>query len=250
MKRLLFQVCIGEQRPLWNACLQSMAAYCARHGLVHHVQFEPILRIVPKAGQRSTNALRMGFLPIFEKFQSFALLKDYDEILVVDSDVWAQPEAPNLFEWVPEWVEFAAVRECEMPLTSLYRAKVARYAQMQFGDDRFPYYNMGVRLIRQPLLRHLGGQTPTEFIHRTEFADYVNGVGHHRWATEQVLLGAWLRDPAIKSFALPWQWNALYGGVQPERIPEAHFVHFFLSSLLPHDNLAELLKHPEAVARK
>lgn len=250
VKRLCYQVFCGEVKPLWERCVTSVATYCLRHGIHHLVQKTPILRIKPKASARSENALRLGYLPIFEKFQSFALLHEYDEILVLDSDVWIRPNAPDIFDAVPKGIDFAAVVEPRMPLTKAYLAKTARYAGMQFGDPSFPYYNCGVRVIRRSLLRYMEGQTPAEFIHRPEFAKYVNGEGHHRWATEQVLLNRWVHDSGMDHCALPWEWNALYGGVEPSRLPEASFVHFFLSDLLPHDNIAELLAHPELVARR
>lgn len=250
-RRLIHQVAIGAISPLWDSCIASVAAYAKRHGLDHHVQTEPLLRIVPKKTARSESALRLGFLPIFEKFTSFAALCDYDEILVLDADVYATPTAPNLFELVDEDIEFAAVVERDMPLSFDYERKVKNYARAQFNDPDFPYYNMGVRLIRQPLLRHLNGQSVTDFIHRPEFAKYVNGEGPHRWATEQVLLNVWIRGAGVIHAPLAWPWNTLYGAVRPSYVKEAKFVHFFLSSLLPSGATIEsLLAHPEAVSRR
>jgi len=65
---LIFQVAVGEKRPLYERCLGSAKNYCERHGLDHVVLREPVLRIRPKASKRSRGAVeRLGYLPIFEK---------------------------------------------------------------------------------------------------------------------------------------------------------------------------------------
>ena len=233
---------VGEPRLLWQRCVASVAVYCQRFGFDHIVQREPVLKIVPRDSQRSPTALKDGILPIFEKFQSFALLHEFDEILVLDADVWIRPTAPNIFHAVaPVW-DFGACVERQMPISPLYARKLDRYALGQYGDKNAPFANMGVRIIRRSLLPHLKGQTPTEFIHRPEFAKYVNGEGAYRWQTEQTFLNDWLRECGANVFALDWKWNGLFGMLQPGRIDEAHFVHFLLSDHLNGDDPETLLR--------
>lgn len=248
MKRLVWQVAVGSRRLLWDRCLESMRTYAERHGIDYHLQTEPVLRIVPKKSSRSPEAMRLGYLPIFEKFQSFALLGEYDEILVVDADVWAAPRAPNIFEAVPDGAEFAAVIERDMPITNAYARKIDAYARGQYGDGAFPFANMGVRVIRKKLRRLLVGQTPTEFIRRPEFEPYVNGEGNLRWQTEQTLLNVWVRACGAHFQPLGWKWNALFGAVVAS-LQEAHFVHFFLSDHLEGDDPEVLIRTGKGRAR-
>lgn len=239
-RRLIFQAVVGERRLLWERCIESVAVYAHRFGYEHRIQREPLLRIVPKKSARSANALRMGYLPNFEKFQAFALLHEFDEILVLDGDVWVQPLAPDIFEAVPKAAEFAAVIERDMPCSAAYARKLEGYARGQYGDFAFPFANMGVRLIRRGLLRLFHGQTPAEFIHRPEFADYVNGTGNYRWQTEQTLLNVWVRACGVHFHPLPWQWNALFGALTT--LEGAHFVHFFLSEHLTSQDPVEMIR--------
>ena len=32
---------------------------------------------------------------------------------------------------------------------------------------------------------------------------------------------------------MDWRWNGLFKGIDDKRLPEAHFIHFFLKDLLP-----------------
>ena len=249
MRRLVWQVYIGQRRPLWESCLDSIEAYCERHGFEHRVLTEPVLRIVPLKSQRSEGALRMGYLPIFEKFNAWALLHDFDEIAVIDADVYAKPDAPSIFDVVPSPFPFAAAIEREMPLTEAYAKRIAAYAQGQYGTPWHPFRNMGVTVLRPELLRWLDGQTPEEFIRREEFEPFVNGEGAYRWATEQTLTNTWLERERIPVFSLPWQFNCMYGAVIPEAYDQAHLIHFFNSDKLSSDDPEEMLRTKAGRAR-
>ena len=44
---------------------------------------------------------------------------------------------------------------------------------------------------------------------------------------------------------LSFEWNGLFTGIEMNRIPECHFVHFFLKDKLPNngENVEELMKY-------
>ena len=67
MAYLIYQVAVGPESELYEICIDSVARYCERFGIKHMVQREPKLCIAPVHSQRSDNALRLGYLPIFEK---------------------------------------------------------------------------------------------------------------------------------------------------------------------------------------
>jgi len=237
-KQLIYQVAVGEVPAYYETCIESVARYCWRHGIAHHVQREPLLKIAPKASKRSENALRLGYLPIYEKENAFSYLGEYAQIAVVDADIYAKPDAPNIFDGIS--ADFAGVLERDMPLTPAYATKVVKHSAGQFDKLRdvdwdwnpaAAYYNMGLMVLNKGILKHLNGETPKEFIQRPEFERFVNGEGHWRWSTDQTLLNYWVKKSGMTTQNLNWRWNALFGAVRDFK--PAHFVHFFLSAKLP-----------------
>lgn len=256
MRRLIYQVAVGPSCKLYEFCIASVADYCKRIGAEHIVQREPLLRIKPdpKTSGRSDGASRLGYLPIFEKENAFGYLGEYEQVAVIDADVWVRPGSPDLF--AQEWgvhCDFAAVIEREMYLTPHYYTKIRSYGREQYQDlqdvdwqwnEHGPeFYNMGVMLMDKSLLRFLDGDTPREFLARPEFKRFVDGVGKWKWSTDQTLLNWWLRKCGVKHMPLDWEWNGLYGALRDDYIKHCHFVHFFLRDYLPNkgENIEELV---------
>lgn len=236
---LIYQVAVGETQPFWEPCIESVARYARRMGARHIVQRQPLLKIAPENSQRSENALRLGYLPIFEKENAFAYLQHFRQVMVIDADVFISATAPALR--IAD-AAFAGVRERDLPCTPKYREKLRKHSEGQFRsledvdwdwqDGIAAFYNMGVMVLGQKLLHYLDGQTPSDFLRRPEFARFVNGEGHWRWSTDQTLLNWWLKRCGALCWPLDWRWNALYGAVQD--VSEAYFVHFFLAAKMEH----------------
>lgn len=245
MRRLVYQVAVGPPSRLYEHCIASVADYCEAHNIEHFVQRAPILRIQPdpETSGRSEGASRLGYLPIFEKENAFEFFYDYDQVAIIDADVWIRPGSPNVFDVLRPGDDFAGVVEREAPITDAYRQKIRRYSKGQYGtlDDvnwqwdnsGAAFINMGVMVMNCSLARFLRGQTPAEFLARPEFKRFVDGVGHWKWSTDQTLLNWWLRSEGARVQPMDWRWNALYGALQPGKIQEAFFVHFFLKTYLP-----------------
>lgn len=243
MKTLIFQVAVGEVKPFYEVCIQSVKEYANRIGADHKVLREPVLKIKPVNSHRSKNALRLDFLPIFEKEVAFNYLKDYDKIAIVDADIFIRDTAPNIFDEIDNSVVFAGVLEREMPLTQQYTDKIKRYTQGQYSPLKdvdwkwnaagAEFYNMGLMLFTKELEFFLNGQTPEQFIRRKEFERFVNGEGNWKWSTDQTLLNYWVKKSGMRTKNLDWKWNALFKGIKDDKLPEAHFIHFFLAAVLP-----------------
>lgn len=237
-KHLIYQVAVGEVPEYYEFCIDSVAQYATRIGADHIVQREPILKIAPLASQRSDNALRLGYLPIYEKENAFSYLGEYDKVAIIDADVYIRDSAPNVFDEYD--TPFAGVVEREMPVTVQYRNKLVKHSDGQFSrlkdvdwrwnDSGAEFFNMGVMLLSDSLLDYLD-DTPEKFIRRPEFERFVNGEGHWRWSTDQTLLNWWLKKAGVPCTHLDWRYNALYKAVND--VGPAYFVHFFLSAKLP-----------------
>lgn len=232
---LIYQVAVGECPPIYRTCTASVARYAQRIGAEYHLQTEPILRIRPVKSARSENALRLGYLPIFEKENALAALASHEKVAVIDADVFVRDSAPDIFQESGDG--FSGVLERDLPCTPEHRVKLRKHSEGQFkpltdvdwqwNRDGAAFYNMGVMVFGQEVVPHLNGQTPGEFLRRPEFERFVNGDGHWRWSTDQTLLNWWVKKSGMPVWNMDWRWNALYGVCDVSR---AHFVHFFLSS--------------------
>jgi hypothetical protein len=258
MKRLIYQVYVGRRSKLYDLCVESVAQYCKEHDIDHVVQRTPILKIKPDvfATNRSKESYEKhgGYLPIFEKENAFTYWPKYDQIAIVDADIWIRPGSPNIFDELTSEYDFGGVIEREMPITEQYRQKILNYSRMQYGSIRLDwkwdkktggeFFNMGMMLMNKSMSKYLNGQTPQQFLRRNEFKAFVDGMGPWKWSTDQTLLNTWVKQEKMIVKHLDWKWNGLFKGIKDDKIKEAYFVHFFLKDKLPNrgENVEELMK--------
>ena len=260
MKRLIFQVCLGKQAKskLYSHCIDSVAYYAQKHDIVHYVVQTPKLKIKPDVffTNRSEDSYMKhgGFLPIYEKEQAFDLLDEYDQIAIVDADIFIRPDAPNIFDDFEDDKAFGCVFEREMPITLKYEQKIKNYSHMQYSTlqnkvdfkpnrQGYEFANMGMIVLNCELFKpYLKGQTAKQFLNRVEFKEFVDGMGAWKWSTDQTLLNYFIKKYNVPVQHMDWRWNGLYGA--NTNIKECHFVHFFLKDLLPKggENVAELMR--------
>lgn len=245
-KKLIYQVYVGKKSALYDHCIQSVRAYAKRIGADWKVQTTPILMITPDpftTGRSKEAVSRLGYLPIYEKENAFNYLKTYDQVAVIDSDVYIREDAPDIFDHITEEYSFGAVAEREMPITEQYKNKIRNYTRMQYSsirnvdwkwnDSGAEFFNMGVMVMNQSLLKYLNGMTPIQFLRQPRFKPFVDGVGPWKWSTDQTLLNTWLKEENIPTKHLPWKFNGLYTALENGKIEQSHFVHFFLKDKLP-----------------
>ena len=259
MKRMIYQVAVGRKSKLYEHCIESCSVYCEAHGIDHIVQRIPILKIKPDvfATNRSKESYEKhgGFLPIYEKENAFSYWDQYDQIAIIDADIWIRPGARNIFEEIQPDVCFAGVIEKQMPINEKYRQKIHNYSRMQYGPIKLDwnwdnaggdFFNMGMMVMNKSITKYLKGQTPEQFIRRPEFKQFVDGLGPWKWSTDQTLLNVWLKSEKIPVQHLHSEWNSLFGALRDDRYYRAaQFVHFFLKDHLPNqgENVEELMKH-------
>lgn len=255
MKRLIYQVYVGKKSKLYDHCVASVAEYCKQHGIDHIVQKTPILFIRPDpfVSNRSAECQSRPLpLPIFEKENAFTYLKSYDQVAIIDSDIWIRPDAPNVFDDFGTEHDFGGVVERDMPITPQYAGKIQNYSRMQYSSIRNvdwkwndrggEFMNMGVMLMNKSIEKYLNGETPKQFLSRPRFKPFIDGVGNWKWSTDQTLLNTWIREEKMKIKNMDWKWNGLF--TANTKIKECHFVHFFLKDKLPEqgENVEQLMK--------
>lgn len=243
MKNLIYQVSVGNPPEFYNYCNESVKQYCKKYNIDYILQTDPILKIKPINSHRSENALRLSYLPIYEKSNAFNYVDDYDNICIIDSDIFIRDTAPNIFSEIDDKNVFYGVLEKKMPLTDRYISKIVAYSRGQYGSLKdvninhdskgYDFYNMGLMLFTNKIKQYLNGQSPEQFIRRKEFERFVNGEGNWKWSTDQTLLNYWVRKSGMPHKHIDWKWNALFKGIQDNKLPEAHFIHFFLANNLP-----------------
>ena len=265
MKRLIYQVSLGKQSnsALYKHCIESVAQYCEKHGIEHIVQTMPKLKIKPDlfSTNRSKDSYGKhgGFLPIYEKENAFDLLDEYDQIAIIDADIFIREDAPNIFDEMEEDKAWGSVVEREMRIDEKYVRKILNYSNMQYGELHrkmnkfspnkrgFEFFNMGMIVLNCKKFKpYLNGDNAHKFITRIEFKNFVDGLGAWKWSTDQTLLNFFLKKYDVPTQHLPDVWNGLYGA--NTKIEDCHFVHFFLKDLLPEkgENVTQLMKDIKA----
>ena len=256
MKQLIYQVYTGKPSKLYDWCTESVEAYAKKIGAEYICQRHPILKIKPDVFQtnRSKESYEKygGFLPIYEKENAFGYLSKFDQVAIIDADVYIRSDATSIFDDLPPEYDFGAVVERDMPLKSPYVNKIVNYSRMQYkplGDIDWKwnrrggeFMNMGIMVMNKSFSRYLKGQTPKEFLQRNEFQRFINGEGAWKWSTDQTLLNWWIRKEKMSIKNMDWKWNGLFSANQ--KISECHFVHFFLKDKLPNkgENVKELME--------
>ncbi len=259
MKRLIYQVAVGNPSKLYEHCISSVTRYCEKHNITQIVQRTPILRIKPDvfATNRSVESYEKhgGFLPIYEKENAFDHFGTFDQIAIIDADIYIRDSAPNIFDDFGTEHEFGAVAERDLPLTDSYQRKILNYSRMQYSSFENidwqwssitggKFYNMGMMIMNKSFWTNHIGQDARTFITRPEFKPFIDGMGAWKWSTDQTLLNWYIRHQEVKIKDMSWKWNSLFTAVRPEAISEAHFVHFFLKDKLPEkgENVEELMR--------
>ena len=257
MKKLIYQVYTGKRSELYDHCTQSVKEYADRIGSQYLIQREPILRIAPDifTTNRSRESYEKygGFLPIYEKENAFAYLDSYDQIAIIDADIFVRPDCDEcLFSASGTDCDFAGVIERTMAITPEYQAKIHNYSRMQYAHNSISelfdwnnlgadFYNMGMMVINKSISKYLRGQTPEQFIRRPEFKNFVDGIGPWKWSTDQTLLNYWVKKERMVVNNLDWKWNGLF--TANTNIKECNFIHFFLKDKLPNrgENVKDLM---------
>ena len=271
-KRLIYQVYTGKRSKLYDHCTASVKAYAEdinskespRNKVDYVIQTQPIMRIKPDvfATNRSKESYEKygGFLPIFEKENAFDYWDRYDQICIIDADIWIRPGTPNIFNEMNHETEFAGVVERTAPILPWYQEKLKGYTRMQYStlqdvdwkwnESGGHFFNMGMMLMNRHFVMYLPvqsngkRQSGKDFIERPEFKRFVDGLGAWKWSTDQTLLNWWVKKENMQLQELNWKWNALFTAIPNDKIKEAYFVHFFLKDKLPNggENVEELME--------
>jgi len=262
LKKLIYQVYIGNKSKLYNHCTESVASYAERIGADYICQTIPILKITPNPflNEREGKAggwKRYGYMPIFEKENVFNYFDKYDKCCVIDADIFIKKGVPDIFDEISEEDVLGSVYECELPITQGYANKIYSYSMVLNKYDLaeglaweansntgYEFFNSGVMLYNSKNMQKcLKGMSPKQFLDQVELEDFINGRGQLKFQSDQLTLNYWFKRNKIEVKHLDWKWNYLYGSCFKGK-EESHFIHFFLKDYLPKqgENIEELVK--------
>ena len=260
MKRLIYQVYIGNRNNLYNHCTQSVKDYAHKIGADYMVLNTATLRIKPDVftTNRNPNAWEKygGYMPIFEKENVFDYFDYYDQCCVIDADIYIRPNAPNIFDEMPDDFTVGSIYECDLPLTDRYANQIKNYSTkcwenyMQYDWNFEPrtggeFFNSGVMLYNTNKMKEaLNGMSPEEFLRQPMLKDFIDGTGHLKWQSDQMTLNYWFKAKNIPVFRLNWKWNILFSAVPEEYMKMGYFIHFFMKDRLPAsgENVNDLMR--------
>ena len=127
IRRLIYQVSVGKPSKLYEHCIQSVAEYCKKYDIEHIVLTKPKLRIAPDifTDYRSKESYEKygGYLPIYEKENAFDLIDKYDQIGIIDADIYIRPDSPNIFTEFGHDNVWGSVSEREMDINEALHKK-------------------------------------------------------------------------------------------------------------------------------
>ena len=255
MRQLIFQVSVGQPSNLYTLCQESVAKYCKKYEIDHYIQREPKLKILPdpKTTNRHPRAYSLGYLPIYEKEHAFTFFDKYEQIAIVDSDIYIRDNAPNIFNSFDIHADFGGVIERDMPLNKRYAQKIYDYSTKQYknlstnhkpNESGYEFFNMGLMVMNKSIVKYLNGLSPREFIMQKEFKRFVDGLGEWKWSTDQTLLNYWVRKSNMGLHRMNWKWNGLFNAIDNKSFSESYFLHFFQNVKLPNqgNNKKEMLQ--------
>src|SRR6056300_1995349 len=128
MKRLIYQVYTGKKWRLYDHCTGSVKLYAEEINKTEKPQnrVDYIVQTIPKmmikpdvfATNRSKESYEKygGFLPIYEKENAFDLIDNYDQIGIIDADIYIRPDSPNIFTEFGHDCAWGSVSEREMDI--------------------------------------------------------------------------------------------------------------------------------------
>ena len=244
MRQLIFQVSVGQPSNLYTLCQESVIKYCKKYGIDHHIQREPKLKILPdpKTTNRHPRAYSLGYLPIYEKEHAFTFFDKYEQIAIIDSDIYIRDNAPNIFDSFDIHADFGGVIERDMPLNKRYAQKICDYSTKQYKNlstnhkpnkGGYEFFNMGLMVMNKSIVKYLNGLSPRDFIMQKEFKPFVDGLGEWKWSTDQTLLNYWVRKFNMGLHRMNWKWNGLFNAIDDKSFKKSYFLHFFQNVKLP-----------------
>jgi hypothetical protein len=192
MRLAIASMCFGDFNKLAAITLPSITAYAARIG-ADFLMF----------GRKLHKHIH------YEKFQIHDLYDYYDRVLWMDCDIIIHPQAPSIFETVPE-NQIAAFNE--LPNHEAAKKLIIRAcAQLGLPVVEPPaYYNSGALL--------------TSKQHRWLFAAPEQVIDSPY--PEQDHLNLRIITSGATVYSLPWQWNCMEHYQKGEYWKHAYFIHY------------------------
>ncbi|MHA1339556.1 MAG: glycosyltransferase [Promethearchaeota archaeon] len=205
MKKVVVTLCIGKSVEPWIKYTHKPMKIYAKKVDADFIHINK--RKVNYNKTKNVNPI------LFEKYQLFDILKDYDRALYVDSDVLITPHAPNIFDYVP-YDKIGGVFE-DFGMDTLDRRKRIKAVQEKLGDVNWKegFMNSGVFVVSK--------------IHRNAFK-LICKYGCLDLKYEQTNTNWYFRKMGYKIINIDYKFNYMgimrvFYGTEPR---DAYFIHY------------------------
>jgi hypothetical protein len=145
MPKAICTLAIGENE-FYRRCLKTHVDYAKKIGVRHLII--------------DTGRIEFDSMPHLNKIKAFEYLKDYDEILYLDADVYIVSNAENIFDvYVNTASDIIALNEANYRFTNYQVEGVCKSLKTDSANwprnkaNNYDYYNTGVLLLRHGALR-------------------------------------------------------------------------------------------------
>jgi hypothetical protein len=233
MKNLVWQYFIGKKPPEYVSCSwDSFRRYAKRHNLEHITSTDQYIQEYDKDDENHKLAIRY--------FEILRLIYDpqfdaYDNILYVDSDVIAVPDAPNIFDI-----------ECKHVACWTERHSPGSIAGPGYrkGSDKYKQVEKAFREFNAPLIDSEMSGAPTRILNsgvivfskearilaRRTFDDWIlwfDRIWYPKWITlDQLYIAAMFNKYKFDVKEIDDKWNVTLEWYPPNKCPKSYFYHF------------------------
>lgn len=196
----------SNQKDLTSLTYPFMERYCEEHSIDLLILRNSKEHIMQKCASDGGT-----WFPSLDRFYTYDLLEQYDNVLWLGSDIFVVPGAPNIFEQFPE-TELGVFFEGKRG----FREELMLDCYNAHGFRPEAYFNIDVMLVNKRAREIYNYNT-------TDFKDIHKG----KWQDQDFLNYKAFRDN-FNITDMGWKWNCMISlfGWNSKQIPlDAHFIH-------------------------
>jgi hypothetical protein len=264
MKNLIYQVVVGGENKLYEYFVQKVNVYCKKHGIDHYVQRTPLLNLQMNKNesylwtnkQNSLNTsriksfLNLGYLAIFEKLNGLINYDNYDNVCILDADIYVKETSPNIFEeFDNNKFDCAFVYTLEQPwinknniknvARSFYRDYYTVNKELKtnipiikiFDSPCFDIFNNSFMLFSSNFLRkQFENISIIDFLEKNQYKYFVGDLSKpvtQAGVSSDIFCNFWIMNNNFSIQRLHWKWDLEFNfDLEKQTLDEANFIHF------------------------
>lgn len=275
MRYLIFQVIVGDYNSFFEFCAESVNRYCKKYNIDHVIQRTPILKITPHNISteepiviknnslnftRLQNIEKLGYWPEFERFNGLSFYDRYENICILDADIFIKESAPNIFEDFNDdaafvytldqpWISENNIKNISRSFFKDYHRvyKTAKIPfQNKFNVNCYDIFNNSLMLFNSNFLKkQLNNRAIIEWLKENNYKLFVGNLQQNfRQAGigTDIFTNYFTFNIDININRLDWKWNLEYNDFcDKPSLEQSYFIHFIGHKNFLNKNLIKVL---------